>query len=260
MPVSGRPALVYRRPFASIPVWKPRPPTEKPIPDLLRLIVRTGRILMRRWKRKPMRSTSTLRLKSVSRLSVRHLKSADHYSVAVAINDSFLGGCRMPAQQDLRHRIDLVVVGAVRELRALFEKIRYPGKHLRMRQIDVPRFDQRADRAGDLSTGWVHRNDTGNLIHQHLDDGCTVGLVLDQLGRRAPPLRGKLGDPFDRCRTIHSLPDLIEQQELGAKPSPNLPDHIVRSLQILESAVPRLGLFLHLADLLSHDQSLSAIR
>ena len=53
MPVPGRLTFVYRRPFESTPACKPRPPTEKPMPDLLIFIVKPGKTLMRRWKRKP---------------------------------------------------------------------------------------------------------------------------------------------------------------------------------------------------------------
>jgi hypothetical protein len=79
----------------------------------------------------------------------------------------------MPAKKDLCRRIHLIIVGAVGKRRALFEEIVHPGEHLRMRNINVTGFDQWTDRGrpADLSARWVHRNDAGDLIHQHLDNG-----------------------------------------------------------------------------------------
>jgi hypothetical protein len=57
-----------------------------------------------------------------------------------------LGRGRVEAQERLRHRIYLVVVGAVREGYAFFNEIVYPGRKQRMGQVDVAGLDERADR------------------------------------------------------------------------------------------------------------------
>src|SRR5258708_5481692 len=96
--------------------------------------------------------------------------------VLVDVNDRLLRS-HVEAQERLRHRIDLVVVGAVWKGRSLFDEVVYPRCLEGMRKIDIAGLDQRADRGGArlLTPFRIHRQDAGDFVLQHLNDSRPVG-------------------------------------------------------------------------------------
>src|SRR5580700_3310748 len=77
-----------------MPVCSPRTPAENPTPDLLRLIVRPGRTLIRRWKRNPMSSPSAVRRNPVIKRYATLLTSCQEDSRAAGNIDDRL--CATP--------------------------------------------------------------------------------------------------------------------------------------------------------------------
>ena len=131
-----------------------------------------------------------------------------------------------------------------------------------MWQKHVPGLDQRTDRRGapDLSPLRIHGQDSSNLTAQHLNHRGTVRFVLDQLRRAATPLGRQLTHGLHRRGAVHARAHLIQQQEIATQSPPDLADHIVRRLQILERAIPGLRQLFDVPDFVSNDQPLAAIR
>src|SRR2546426_4435099 len=103
-------------------------------------------------------------------------------------------------------------MGAIGECGALFDEIVNPWEHVRMWKVNVASLDQGAHSGGwcNLPTLGVYGNDAGNLMLEHLDNGRSVGLVLDQFPNAARPLDRQFADGFYCSREVHAAADLIE--------------------------------------------------
>src|ERR1051326_6244858 len=104
-------------------------------------------------------------------------------------------------------------MGAVWERGAFLDEVVNPREHLRMRKVNVAGFDQRAHRggSGNLATLGVYRNNAGDVMLKHLDNGRSVGLVLDQLRMAGMPFSGHVADGFHRSGEVCARTELIEQ-------------------------------------------------
>jgi hypothetical protein len=94
--------------------------------------------------------------------------------------DDWLAWDHVPPQERLGHRINLVVMGAIREGRAFFDEVVDPRRLQRMGKVDIAGLDERADSHGarHLSAFRVHRQDARDFVCEHLDHRRSVGLIL----------------------------------------------------------------------------------
>lgn len=99
----------------------------------------------------------------------------------------------LPPHEELRERVDIVIVRTVGKPRELIQKIVNPRPlrdeptvRLRIREVDVPRFDLRLRgvRAGQFAAFGLDGNDARDPMTKHLNDCGAVRGVLDQNRRR----------------------------------------------------------------------------
>jgi hypothetical protein len=108
-----------------------------------------------------------------------------------------------------------IVVGTVGKCCAFLDEVAHSRCPLRMRQVDVPRFDQlpHGRCSPDFAALGVDGKQTRNSVRQHLNSGGTVGLVLYQLGNSVGPLGRHLPDRVHSSGTVHTSPYLVAKQK-----------------------------------------------
>jgi hypothetical protein len=73
----------------------------------------------------------------------------------------------------------------------------------------------------------VDGQQAGNLVREHLNNRRSVGFVLDQFGYRVRPFSCEYANGFHGRRAVHTCPHLIEKEEIGSHPTPDLADNVV---------------------------------
>src|SRR5271168_4216460 len=78
------------------------------------------------------------------------------------------------------------------------------------------------------------------MRREHLDHCRPVGFVLDQFRYSSWPLCRELHHSLHSGGAVHPSPNLVAEHVDGTETPPDLPDHVVRRVQVLERTIPGL--------------------
>ena len=141
--------------------------------------------------------------------------------------------------QGLAGAVDLVIVGRVREAGVLDDVFVDPRREGRVRQVDVPRLDERRDgrRPRVLAVLGRDRDQARDGGPQLGNDRWPVRLVFDELGVSLRPLRRHGLDRLRSGREVEPVTDLVKEVHVCAEAGPHLPDYEVDGKIVLANGL-----------------------